>query len=268
MTCGEVREYLFAFLDSELDAPLSIEIQRHIGRCAECAREVEIERAIRRAAAERFDAAVSRDASDEAVLRGVLLQGGARRSARPRFLLRRGTIALTSTAAVALLCTFAWLGLRPNAGRPTQPHFAAWIVADFEHVVRDGLRVQFASGDPADVATWLRDQTGLVVSLPAGRPARCDLIGARRCEIDGRPAAFAMYRIGGVPASLVVTEDRGLDIEPMARVAHPGVDHWLDRCKGHTVVARKRGKLMYAAVSTLPESDILCLLTGGTHEGD
>ena len=48
MNCGEAREYLFAFLDSELDASLSIELQRHLERCPDCAREAEIERTIRR----------------------------------------------------------------------------------------------------------------------------------------------------------------------------------------------------------------------------
>ena len=42
MRCGEIREYIFAFLDNELDAPLSIEFQHHIDHCAVCAREVEI----------------------------------------------------------------------------------------------------------------------------------------------------------------------------------------------------------------------------------
>ena len=47
MICNEAREYLFAFLDNELDASLSMDFQHHIDHCAVCAREVEIERAIR-----------------------------------------------------------------------------------------------------------------------------------------------------------------------------------------------------------------------------
>ncbi len=47
MICSEVREYLFAFLDNELDAQLSIALQLHLEHCPICAREVEIERTIR-----------------------------------------------------------------------------------------------------------------------------------------------------------------------------------------------------------------------------
>ncbi|MFQ5807197.1 MAG: anti-sigma factor family protein, partial [Phycisphaerae bacterium] len=57
MTCGEAREYLFAFLDNEVDAPLSIELQRHLDGCPHCAREAEIERTIRKRLSGRIEAA-------------------------------------------------------------------------------------------------------------------------------------------------------------------------------------------------------------------
>ncbi|MEK7757590.1 MAG: zf-HC2 domain-containing protein, partial [Planctomycetota bacterium] len=47
MRCDEVHEYLFAYLDNELDVPVSMELQRHVETCHECAREVEIEWAIK-----------------------------------------------------------------------------------------------------------------------------------------------------------------------------------------------------------------------------
>ena len=45
MTCRQTREFLFAFLDNELDAPRSIDLQLHLDGCPDCAREAEIERA-------------------------------------------------------------------------------------------------------------------------------------------------------------------------------------------------------------------------------
>lgn len=46
MICNETREYLFAFLDNELDAHLSIEVQRHLDHCPDCAQQADIEREI------------------------------------------------------------------------------------------------------------------------------------------------------------------------------------------------------------------------------
>lgn len=48
MNCGEAREVLYAFLDSELESALSIEVQRHLESCAQCGREAETEREIRK----------------------------------------------------------------------------------------------------------------------------------------------------------------------------------------------------------------------------
>lgn len=46
MICSEVREYLFAFLDNELPAEFSIELQGHLERCPRCAHDAETERAV------------------------------------------------------------------------------------------------------------------------------------------------------------------------------------------------------------------------------
>jgi len=40
MNCRELREYLFAFLDNELDAASSIEVQEHLEHCPLCARDL------------------------------------------------------------------------------------------------------------------------------------------------------------------------------------------------------------------------------------
>ena len=73
MICSETREYLFAFLDSELDAPLSIELQRHVERCPDCAREVEIERAIKRQLGVRLEAQCSEYVLDENALMRAMM---------------------------------------------------------------------------------------------------------------------------------------------------------------------------------------------------
>ena len=266
MTCGEVREYLFAFLDNELDAPLSMELQRHIDCCAQCAREVEIERTIRKQLAGALDQSSSDIAGDDAALGHAVSRAVS--SAPVRFRLRRRAIAATSVAAALLLGAALWIWMPALGNRPTGISFADLVVEDFQHFRDDGMRVHFASGRPGEVAPWLRDQTGLAVTLPPAAPDKYRLVGGRKCKIAGRPAAFAVYEIDGAIASVVVARSDGLAMEDMALVEHDGGKHWLDRCRGHTVVACRRGDLIYAAVSTLPEKRLLCLMTGDIHEGD
>ena len=95
---------------------------------------------------------------------------------------------------------------------------------------------------------------------------RCKLIGARKCKIADRPAAFALYDMEGTAVSLVATNAAVADLGTMKRTDSHGDEVWVDRCKGHTVVAKRQGKLVYAAVSTLPQNDLIHFIESVVHE--
>lgn len=277
MTCGEVREYLFAFLDGELDAPLSIELQRHLERCPGCARDAEIEREVRHRLARCLDSTVGASALDDDFLRqAIVTQQGTDDPGHRR--LRGRLLAVTSVAAMIALGAILWIVPSWGDPRPTADQFADWIVADFKHFVDTGSRVQFACADTAEVADWLRAETGLSVALPtpasaagalpAGASQSCQLLGARKCELDGRPAAFAVFRIKDRLASLVVVERAGVDLDHFVPMDDGERTVWVDRYKGHSVVAYPRGALLYAAVSSLPREELFCLISSGAHEGN
>lgn len=266
MTCGEVREYLFAFLDSELDAPLSIELQRHLDICPHCACEAEIERTVRRHLAAALDDQARHVAFDERALMPMF-----RPAARGRFrfaALGRGRTLFTGLAACILLVLAIWLAARRGQSVQHPDSFADLLVADFEHFLEQGEPLQLASAEPERVSAWLRQKTGFDVSMPSTAARHCVLLGGRKCELAGQLAAFALYKVGDVPASLVVTRSERMDLEKMQRREHAGRSHWVDRCKGHTVVACQRGELLYAVVSTLPEKELLCLMPEPAHESD
>ncbi len=268
MTCGDAREYLFSFLDSELDAPLSIELQRHLDGCPQCAREAEIERTIRKRLEHAMEAAAVEIPALAGAGRVLALRAGVSTLIQRRPLLAAAAI-LTLVVGAGL-----WFGLRvPTGGQAAsgtrgRARFADLLVADFDHFLDDGGSVKIASEQHETVADWLRGQTALAVVLPVSKDPRCRLIGGRKCKIDGRPAAFAVYDMNGVSASLVAMATEHVDLGDMKEVRRGGVTYWVDHCKGYTIVARRRGNLMYAAVSTLLEDQLLCLVTDAAHESD
>lgn len=266
MRCSEVHEYLFAYLDNELDVPLSIEFQRHLEQCHECAREVEIEWAIKRHLGHALETAGSSVPLGEPALREAVEEVVTRRTGV--FKLFRRFALRTATAAAVVFAVGIWLALPGKTTDARHNGFADLVVSDFEHFLEKGQPLQIASADRGAVAGWLRDRTKLDVILPESRDGRCRLIGGRKCTIDGRVAAFAAYDVDGMPASLVVMEAEHGALQGMEQVNRRGQTHWLDRCKGHTIVARRRDRLVYAAVSTLPEAQLLCLVTGVGHAGD
>lgn len=262
MNCRELHEYLFAFLDSELDAPLSIEVQRHLEHCPECAREAEIERTIhRQLSSVLHPSGVGVSTGEEAELEAIVTtitardSGGVRHARRPR-----RWPALLATAAVLGIGIFegvTWIGRQtPHSA----DQFVDLLISDFKHFEENGRPLQIASSDSSAVSNWLADQTALAVALPVVREKDGKLLGARKCKIDGNPAAFAIYDLGGTLASLVVVPGPHPDLDTMGRVEQGGHTHWVDRCKGHTVLACKRGALVYAAVSTLPEERLFPLM--------
>jgi anti-sigma factor RsiW len=261
MTCGEVREILFAFLDSELDAALSIELQRHLERCPDCAREAEIERTIRRHLVRTLESSASTPAFDEPALRDLLPRARARRVR----LRRRAPLAAALAVALAVSLS-AWFVLRSASSSANSRPLAELLAHDFEHFLEEGRPVQLASDDRQAVSGWLRAQTGLAVALPNMSGAHCKLIGGRKCKLAGRTAAFALYELHGEPASLVLVAND----DPSAAEkdgTRAGQTHWIDRCKGYTVVATVSRDRVLAAVSRLPEEQLLPLLhSAAQHE--
>ncbi len=247
MTCSEVREILFAFLDNELDAALSIEVQRHVEHCPLCAREMEIERNV----GKRLAAALDRGAGEVPVVddpvrlpETVYSDDSAARPAVRAVWTRIGF----AVAAAAVLAIVTWFFVAPGRLAEDHPALARLLVQDFDHFISEGRPLQVASADRAEVTDWLRDRTGLSVSLPA-TGGRCKLIGGRKCKLNGRPAAFACYEMNGAAASLVALAGTPEDVRGMERVASDGRTYWQDRCGGHSVVAVERDGLIYAAVS-------------------
>jgi|CXWL01.1.fsa_nt_gi anti-sigma factor RsiW len=256
MTCGDVREILFAFLDNELDAALSIEVQRHMEHCPECASEVETERTIQR----KLAAAMDRDASAWPTLQESLTTVVAS-PARSHVLRRLGVrswIPITvGVAAVVILGLFMqrYAGLRTVS--PQQGGLIDLLVADFDHFLTEGRPVQIASADRVEVSQWLHNKTGLEVSLPVTTGSRCKLIGGRKCTLKGQPAAFASYEMDASPTSLIVLAGGPDSIESLERVSRDGRTFWVDRCKGHSVVACLRDNLIYAAVSRTDKDELI-----------
>jgi len=258
MKCDEVREYVFAYLDNELDVPVSMELQRHVETCHECAREVEIEWAIKGKLSEVLSREPVDVEFDEGALQRLLVRGETR---RPSFRWRHRRFLMRFAAAAAMVALAGiGLGVRAVSSRADVSPLAKLLVDDFEHFVSEGRSVQIASSDRVAVTDWLREKTSLDVQLPDVRAPRFLLVGGRKCKVNGQPAAFAVFEIDGALASLVVMDAGHTDLDGMKPSNHEGHVHWVDRCKGYTVVACHRGELAYAAVSTLPEDQLLPLM--------
>ncbi len=225
MTCTEVREYLFAFLDNELAAELSNEVQGHLEHCPRCAHDAEAERAIRHH-----------------------LQSAVNASARaPRQRRLRWPRLVAGLAAVLAVALAVRMVIKPDAGAL----FDQLVVESGEFLQRQ-RPINITSADRVIVTDWLRQETKLHLTLPAVEAGPWTLIGGRRCTVAGRPAAFVLYEFDDVPAAFVVVSGDQCDVDGMEPV-HRGDDtRWTGRRHGLNVLVCQRDALLLHAVSTLP----------------
>ncbi len=225
MICSEVREYLFAFLDNELPAEFSIELQGHLERCPRCAHDAETERAVGHHLHSALN--VSTEASRQHRLRWPRLVAG--------------------FAALLALALAARMVTRPDA----ETLFDQLLVESGEFLQRQ-RPINITSADRSVVTDWLRRETKLHLTLPAVEAGPWTLVGGRRCTLAGRPAAFVLYEFDDVPAALVVVSGDQCDVDGMEPL-HRGDDtRWSSRRDGLNVVVCQRDALLLHAVSTLP----------------
>ncbi len=279
MTCNDTHVYLFAFLDNELESSLSIELQQHLDRCAACAREAEIERTIQKRLQAKLapgDASAGElGVSFEAGLVEDHLIGESHADGRGRpasigrmwFTRRRRAVL---AAVIPLAAAAVWWTWSPGFGwgrgaASVRPQLAALAIADFRHFEEEGMPLQIASADRAEVAGWLREKTSIDMALPHASESRWQLTGGRKCTLDGQKAAFAVYKSDGDVASVVAVRWPVGAMQEFQRLEQHGRMLWGHRSNDCTVVAARQDDLVYVAVARLPEDRLVPLLSGANR---
>ena len=175
---------------------------------------------------------------------------------------RWNRIAAVAASVVIVAGSALWYALAAGSGN----ELTQLAVADFEHFLQEGRKLQIESGDRHRVASWLVEKTSIAVLLPTPSDPACKLLGGRKCKLAGRPAAFAVYDMQGTPASLVAIDLNAISLENMREESHQGVTHLVGRLNGFTIVASRRDSMVYAAVGKLPKNELLCLVTDSSYE--
>ncbi|MBW8000448.1 MAG: twin-arginine translocation signal domain-containing protein [Planctomycetes bacterium] len=266
MICSETSEYLFAFLDNELDASLSMDFQHHIDHCAVCAREIEIERAIHGQLACALKTLGSEIPFNKHAIKQILRQSKAsifhyRLTSRRTFL--AACAAVIVTVGITSYFTIQYLNVINEHSR-----FINLVVSDFKQFLREGQPIHFASSNANAVSDWLMRQTDIEVILPSVKGTYCKLIGARKCEIQGEPAAFVVYEMKGTPISLLAVTGRSDALKQLDQIEHNGRIHWVDSLKDISVVAYRQNNLVYTMVSKLNKHELIHFLSGASNENN
>ena len=263
MKCPEVREYLIAFLDNELDSQMSVDIQLHLEHCCHCANEAEIEQTIRKQLGQCLDEKLPERMMDQkTLLRQLRTSDSQGRTGLRRWFSRSGwpaaILAMVATATVLIIGSQLMLPSHSES-------FADMLVKDLQHLSADGPLLDIVSDDPEEITAWIHRQMHWDVKISKSTNAAFQLLGARRCSIGGRHAALTYYQINGTAVSLVVLPSTQNDFTGMQMTDKS--NYFVDECKGYVVVASQDGSLTYAAIGTVSQDQLLGLIPVSLGKG-
>lgn len=246
MNCRSVREYLQAYLDSELETAETLAVNRHLEVCDACRRRFESEGRIEAAIAAQLRSGGERDA---AIFEQVLQRTLRRKAAR------RWRVLWLPAAAAALLLAIVIAVRQSGAGVPDLVETAAADHAKY----RDGrLTPDLPATTTAEVRNYLEPR--LAVTCPAlPEQEGWRIVGPRMCRLKSIVVGLVLLAHDDQPISLfLLTPDKASDLGwvPDAK----------PRCfplaEGHAVLAESQGTVL-CAVGTAPLADLERLVSPG-----
>jgi hypothetical protein len=217
MNCIKVRSLLGPWLDSELDARTTVEIEQHLQACSDCRRRLDAERQV--------EAGLAEILREERMPRAVWDRLQAATRPRPLLRLRWAWLAAAAAVIVAVVSMLPQPGARPEGllGELVASHRATdaplMLVSSEVDAVTGFLAGHGAPG-------WAPPASG----VQAGHELR--LLGASTEPLDGSSALQVRMTCCGRPVSIYLLDKSALDALPEAwqrdlhggRVARQAVD--------------------------------------------
>jgi len=202
MKCAEARKLVRLYLDSELDAKNSFEVEQHLESCAECAGLFEAEK--------KFDDRLSR----------FLLGGQATRAlwerveaqiapSRSRGIKALWPAALAASLIIAAGVVFFAKSQSLDLADAVEECHSAYVhrltTPEFRGPVPDTIAQQFGGQLDAAAFAYLPSR----MTFSSG--------GARLCHVEGVPVALILGHNGPTPVSMIVLKKSELDHFPIMK---------------------------------------------------
>ena len=234
--CENRLEQIALYVDGELAAKESLEVEEHLSHCGGCRGEYEELRStvdMVRSGGPMYGSATESYQRVEAMV-GAWQQ-------RRRWM----RMAPLMAAAAALVIT---AGVMASSHAVNYENFAARAHRLHE---RRGLPLDIASSQPAAISDWLKPRLPFAFALPSYSsegPKRYSLKGARLMQFDGQDVAYLAYEMDRKPISLLISSAR-IGPSGSESLQSGGMTFYFSNESGLRVMSWKHGGMVYAQVS-------------------
>lgn len=246
MTCRELEQFLYPYLDGEFAPDERLEFERHLAECPGCARKVHQEKSFREALRVKAREAVQAPAHmAPASLRASVLQGVRREHRRA---VTMTWMRLSAAAMVVVVAGGVYVRFKPPARQRFLDDATRWYQKQLPHESQPHTHEQ--------AEAWFGDKLDHRVRAPRLENARVD--GVRILNVQDHPAAYISYQAvkgSGAPrrVGVFVFDDRNGEVDVENR---PSVES----SRGYHVAMWRDGEIVYELVADLDEADIRTML--------
>lgn len=198
MDCRKFQEYLYPFLDREIDENLKVEMEQHISNCPVCSLELEKERKFGHIVKTHLIKEKAPFALRETVAQQ--LEGRTKKfSWRYVFAARFVPAFILLTVVTAIV-----INQRFNASH-VFPVFNE-VVANHLEYLRGIYPLEFQTGDMKEALAWFRGKTDFAVTPPHINLDRVHLVGGRIVHLKDKKSAFFLLEKDGYKISAFYTD--------------------------------------------------------------
>lgn len=198
MDCQKFQEYLYAFLDGELDENLRPEMEKHLQNCPMCSLELEKERKFGHVLKTHLIKEKAPFALREAVVEQLEKN---KRKFSWRYVFAR-QFALSFALLVIVVAVFFNLRSR---GDNTFPVFSEAVENHLEYL-RGIYPLEFQTSDIKEALAWFRGKTDFAVKPPHIALDKVHLVGGRIVHLKDKKSAFFLLEKDGYKISAFYTD--------------------------------------------------------------
>ena len=245
MNCKEVKKYLDAYIDEELEAGIMLKAEAHLEACESCGSVVLVKRQLKKNLRE-----LGKIKAPEHLRQNIISLARARR--KRSTLLTVAATPFAAAAAVLLVFTFA----SPKSNEEPLSEVVDDVV---QRHVRE-LPMEVEGPDPIRAASWFRGKVDFPVRPPQLNLQRAHFQGARLSNVQAHQAAHMTYTVDGHRVTVMIFNPSTTLLTGGVPVTVANKEVLLGRRNGFNVAVFFEGDMAYAMSSDLPKERLIKLI--------
>ncbi len=217
MDCQKFQEYLYPYLDGELDKAVKVEIEQHLSNCPVCSLELEKERKFGHVVKTHLIKEKASFALREAVVRQL-------ENKNKEFSWRHIIVAQFAPVLVLLAVVTIVIFHQKNVLQKTFPVFSE-ALKDHQEYLKGQYPLEFQTSNIKEALNWFQGKTDFAVMTPHISLTKTTLLGGRIIHLKDKKAAYFLMEKNGYKISCLYTDLHDVVVpkaSPKEKIEHLG----------------------------------------------